>query len=199
MGMVSEYIRNIAVFLVFSSFITIIMPGKLYEPYVKLVLGIVLIFLIAQPLAGAINAIAGSSGDIFSDMALTHERAIMAAQIEVSSNEQIEAIISAYTQSLTQQLGRIVENNGFYLHGASFEIDKGDDFGEILKIQLTVAEQAPQTSLISIDPIRIAPALGSQGQPQDTYNDESPRIISLKNAISYFYNLPMDNIILDMR
>jgi len=195
MQMISEYIRNIAVFLIFSSFITIISPGKKYEPYINLVLGIVLIFLITAPLVGVINTIAGGSGDFFSDAALQHERAVMARQIEDAGQAQIDAILEAYAQSLNQQLSRIVSNHGFTLHHASFDIDAVDDFGAILSIHLTVDEDDERASFIRIDPVRIAPAVNTRGEHQPMSEiEESPRIVSLKSAISDFYNLSEDNI-----
>ncbi|MCL2350256.1 MAG: stage III sporulation protein AF, partial [Defluviitaleaceae bacterium] len=60
MTALSEYIRNLAVFLIFASFISIISPGKKYEQYINLVLGIILIFVIIAPLSGIVNSIANS-------------------------------------------------------------------------------------------------------------------------------------------
>ena len=185
MQIISEYIRNIAVFLIFSSFITIISPGKKYEPYVNLVLGIILIFLVTIPLAGIITAISGGSGDFFSDAALQHERAVMARQIEDAGQAQIDTILETYTQSLTQQLARIVSNYGFTLHYANFNINTGDDFGAILSVNLTVNEDDASPRLIRIDPIRITPGVNTRGEHQSLSEiEESPRIISLKSAIS---------------
>ena len=194
MQIVSEYIRNIAVFLIFSSFIAIISPGKKFEPYINLVLGIILIFLVTIPLAGVINAISGGSGDFFSDAALQHDRAVMAQHIEDAGQGQIDTIIETYTQSLTQQLSRIVSNHNFTLHHAEFSIDTGADFGAILTIHLTVGEDDISDRLVRIDPVRITPAINTRGQPTPSEIEESPRIISLKSAISDFYNLSQDNI-----
>ena len=194
MHTVSEYIRNIAIFLIFSSFITIISPGKKYEPYINLVLGIILIFIIITPISGVITAIAGGSGDFFSDAALQHERAVMARQIEGAGQTQIDAILETYTQSLTEQLSRITSNHGFTLHHADFEIDSGEDFGAILSLRITAGENGAQAPIIRIDPVRITFGVNTRGQPISSEIEESPRIISLKNAISDFYNLSEDNI-----
>jgi len=194
MQIVSEYIRNIAVFLIFSSFIAIISPGKKYEPYINLVLGIILIFLITIPLAGMITAISGGSGDFFSDATLRHDRAVMARQIEEASQSQIDAILDTYTQSLTQQLLRIVSNHNFTLYDADFKIDTGEDFGAILSMHLTVGEDDLPTRLIRIDPVRIGAAVNARGQPTPSEIEESPRIMALKSVISDFYNLAQDNI-----
>jgi len=196
MQIISEYIRNLAVFLIFSSFITIITPSKKYETYVNLVLGIILIFIITMPLAGIINTMVGGSGDFFSDMALQYDRAVMSQRIEDAGQEQIDIILTNYRQSLTQQLERIVSNHNLTLHNAEFEIDIGQDFGAILSIRAVVGEDTTVggTSFIRIDPVRIGLGVNTGGQPTPAEIAESPRIISLKNAISDFYNLSQDNI-----
>ncbi|MCL2573191.1 MAG: stage III sporulation protein AF [Defluviitaleaceae bacterium] len=198
MQIISEYIRNLAVFLIFSSFITIISPGKKYEPYINMVLGIILIFIVVTPLAGIITALSGGTGDFFSDAVLQHDRAVMARQIEDAGQSQIDAILENYTQALTEQLSRIISNHNFTLQHAEFDIDIGEDFGAILSMRITINENdSAGTNLIRIDPVRITPAINARGEPTMSEIEESPRILSLKNAISDFYNLSQDNIILE--
>jgi len=73
---IGDYIRNIAMFLIFSSFVGIIMPGEKYKQYVDLALGIILILVIIAPLGNVITAL---GGDVFSDISLSYDRALMAA------------------------------------------------------------------------------------------------------------------------
>ncbi|MCL2376041.1 MAG: stage III sporulation protein AF [Defluviitaleaceae bacterium] len=194
MQMISEYIRNLAVFLIFTSFINIILPSNKYEPYINLVLGIILIFVITTPLVGIITTIGGGSGDFFSDAALQYDRAVMAQRIDDAGQAQIDAILATYTQSLTEQLTRIVENHGFTLHHAEFSIDTQDSFGEILSMYVTISEDEMPPSFIRIDPVRIGIGINTRGEATQAEIAESPRIISLKNIISDFYNLSEDNI-----
>lgn len=197
----SNYVRNIAVFLIFASFVTIILPGKKYEQYVNLVLGIILIFVVTAPLAGVIGALAGGSGDIFRDVGLTHDRAVLARQIESGGEAQLEMILSGYKEALTAQVDRIVQSHGeFELIYVEFDVDVGENFGEILAVRAVVGESAGnRTPLISIDPVRIALGVNDRGQATEGRDVESPQIMSLKSAISDFYNLDIENIILETR
>jgi hypothetical protein len=198
----SNYIRNLAVFLIFSSFIAIIIPGKKYEKYINLVLGIILIFMITAPLAGVINALAGSSGDIFADISLAYDRAAMAAQIEQADLAGREAILALYREGLTDQTRRLVDNHGeFTLLAAYFEIDTENNFGEILFMHLILESKDAQQPFIRIEPIRIPPAIGTRGEPTppSDIHVESPHIMSLKNLLASFYNMGLDNIILETR
>ena len=198
----SNYIRNLAVFLIFSSFITIIIPNKKYEQYINLVLGIILIFVITAPLAGVINALAGSSGDIFADISLSYDRAALARQIELADQAGQEQIINIYKEALADQARRLVENHGeFELEGASFVIDTGQNFGEILSMELIVRDTDAPLPFLRIEPIRIQPIIGTRGEPQPTDQGivENPHIMSLKNLLAGFYNLARDNIIIEVR
>ena len=201
MTALSDYIRNLAVFLIFASFINIINPGKKFERYINLVLGIILIFVLTAPLAGVINALANSSGDIFADTMLNYDKAALAKHIENADGAGQELILQMYKDGLTQQAKRLVENHGsFSLSHADFEIDTGQkNFGEILSMRLTLQSADNKGSFVRIEPVKIQPILGNRGEPVETEQNlvESAQIMSLKNLLSGFYNLDMQNIILE--
>ena len=201
MAALSDYIRNLAVFLIFSSFVTIITPSKKYEQYINLALGVILILVIVAPLSGVINALAGSSGDIFADISLTYDRHALARQIEEADQAGIDAIMNIYRQGLTEQTERIVDNHGhFNLLAASFQIDQVDNFGEVLGLNLILTELDTQTPLVRVDPVRINPAINTRGEPvpQSDTQQENPQKMSLKNLLSSFYNVDISNIIIQV-
>jgi stage III sporulation protein AF len=201
MAEISNYIRNLAVFLIFASFITIINPGKKFEHYINLVLGIILIFVLTAPVAGIINALANSSGDIFADISLNYDRAAMSAQIQNADQAGIDLILNMYQDGLQEQAKRLVENHGsFYLENAAFEINTDQkNFGEIISMHLILRPIDSRSPFLRIEPIRIEPIIGSRGEPTQTEQShvESAQIMSLKNLLSSFYNLDMHNIILE--
>ena len=202
MGAISEYIRNLAIFLIFASFINIINPGKKFEHYINLVLGIILIFVLIAPISGIINNLAGSSGDIFADISLAYDRAALARQIDQADAAGQEQILALYRDGLVDQARRLVENHGeFYMDTAHFTINSAaNSFGEILQIHLILREQDRAQAFVRIDPVRIDPVIGSRGEPPTTTAEpENPHKISLKNLLAGFYNLPADNIIIEVR
>jgi len=196
----ANYIRNIAVFMIFSSFVTIISPGKKFEPYLNLVLGIILIFIVAAPLAGIITSITSGSGNILRDMSIQYDRAALSRQIADADQAGRDAIIAEYHDALTEQLRRVVATHGsFTLREAYFEINTDENFGEILSIYAIVSEaESGGVPLVRIDSVRIGLELGTRGEPPPDAV-ESPLIMSLKNVISDFYNLALANIILETR
>lgn len=50
MQIFSEYIRNLAVFLLFMSFVGVIAPSEKYKSYINLVAGFVLMFIMVSPI-----------------------------------------------------------------------------------------------------------------------------------------------------
>ena len=50
MQIFSEYIRNLAVFLLFMSFVGVIAPSEKYKSYINLVAGFVLMFIMITPI-----------------------------------------------------------------------------------------------------------------------------------------------------
>jgi len=208
MAELSNYIRNIAIFLIFSSFVSIIMPGEKFKQYIDLLLGIVLIFVVIAPLGGIIAGLSGGSGDIFRDIGLEYDRAVLSRQIEWAQEAGMEAVLQNYHDGLTEQLQRIVGNHGFTLENAEFKIDTTqENFGTITSLNAVLTPgHASGQSLINIDPVRINTTIGQMGQDPQRHsaahgeNDaESPQIMSLKNVISDFYNLDIANIILETR
>ena len=202
MGALSDYIRNLAVFLIFASFVSIISPGKKYEQYINLALGVILILVIIAPLSGVVNALAGSSGDIFADVSLAYDRHALARQIEKADQAGIDSIMRMYTEGLTEQTRRIIENHGYFaLLAANFQIDQVYDFGNVLSIHLIVTELDVQMPLVRIEEVRISPAINTRGEPvlQNSTIAEDARKLSLKNLLASFYNVDISNIILQVQ
>ncbi|MCL2168840.1 MAG: stage III sporulation protein AF [Defluviitaleaceae bacterium] len=203
MTALSDYIRNLAVFLIFASFITIINPGKKFENYINLVLGIILIFIVIAPLSGVIAALGSSSGDIFADINLAYDRAALSHQIAAADQSGQDAILALFTEGLTDQTRRLVDNHGhFDLLSVHFNIDQTpENFGAIETMHLFLEPRGAARPLVRIDPVRITPAIGTRGEPQPQSDTpvENPHIMSLKNILSSFYNLDEDNIILETR
>ena len=194
----SNYIRNIAVFLIFTSFIKIISPGGQYDKYINLVLGIILIFMIATPVFSVIGWISG--GGTIPDLNAHQDRTALVRQIEDADAAGKEMILDAYREGLTARLIQIVDGHGeFVMVESLFEIDREENFGEIKSLYIKVDEKGGNTPFVSIERIRINFGVNTRGQRQESGDVELSQIMSLKNLISDFYNLDMQNIVIETR
>ncbi len=55
-----EYVKGIALFLIFSEYIGIILPNPKYKQYYNLVLGLILILIIIKPLIDLYISLSGN-------------------------------------------------------------------------------------------------------------------------------------------
>ncbi|MCL2171223.1 MAG: stage III sporulation protein AF [Defluviitaleaceae bacterium] len=197
MYQLSTYVRNIAVFIIFMSFVTIIIPQNKYEKYVKLIIGIVMVGIIASPLVRLIGGFADGAAGFAPIPAI--DMAAIEADIENASAAQIDNILAAYKTELAAHLERLVNTTSdFTFIEARFDINRdAERFGEIMSIFLTISETPADTRqrLISIDPVRIDIAVNTRGMPAPPADiDENPQIAALKNTIVDFYNMDIQNI-----
>ena len=190
----SNYIQSIAVFLIFSSIISIILPNKKYESYLKLFMGIIFIFIVIEPISSFINF-----GNINLDqLNFQTSQQNFESEIQNANIEQINNIILEYELILKETLRNIVEeNSNFTVINSHFNIDVYYNFGEILAIFLQLQEKninENRIPFISIENIRIDSQINSRGLPSNYIEIDDNEIIELKKLISNFYNLYIGHI-----
>ena len=199
----SAYIRNIAIFLIFTTVAGMLMPESKYKGYVKLLLGFALIFLIISP----INALMGRGAldDVMASFSHEMSKSSLQSQMTYDDSIQNELILSAYVDSLKQQIKAVVEREGkfHYVDSQISVADSEENFGDILSLSVTVTEnmvlpEPTKKPFIRIEPVKIdVDNIFSTKYipPEDrTKNEEPEEIKKLKNTFSDFYNLSHDNI-----
>jgi len=195
--------QNIALYLILTSFVSIITPQKKFKQYIDLCLGVIFIFIVLSPLTGFINAISGSD-NMFSDISLRYNQHLLQNQIYEANSEHIGRIMTNFEVGLLEQLHRIVDAHGEFtvLQAQFFISDNIEAFGQLLGLQMAVSniESTARTPFITIEPIRIAPNVNTRGQRPELNEDiETSQILSLKSIISDFYNLDKQNIIIEIQ
>ena len=203
---VTEYIRNLCVFVIFMSLAKIIIPTK-FKDYLNLVLGFVLVFLLINPFAMLRNT-AGLNG--LADAFFSMEQSLVKNQAAGSYDKaQTDAVLAAYRIRLEERLNGLLGQSGFELTSVYFEIiEDGERFGELLSIRAEVKEKQGGGSSggglrdtikieqPSFEPIRIVIGKNTAADvPEQTAEEqETAQTTRLKKLISDFYNLPADNI-----
>lgn len=95
----SGYIRNLAIFLLFMSFISIVAPSESYKKYINLVAGFILMFIMIEPITRIVNLDFDSvfNFEIFEEQA-----------IDVSSSLElaIEEILESYGYNVSSVIVR---------------------------------------------------------------------------------------------
>ena len=200
MAALSEYVRNIAVLIVFIAFVGIILPDGAYKKYIDLVLGLILIFVVMQPLLGV---------ESFEDAAADFFAMVPNAQVQQNRHHGTADTLPLLDQSfqaiLQNQVAALLRPQGYRVARLNADFDR--DTGAIASLDLVLQEIAQtgsndgqtqrtdqgQNRLITIDPVTIRiPRLGeSLGQEK---LDETADTTTLKILVSDFYNLPKDHI-----
>jgi hypothetical protein len=190
----SAYINGIAIFLIFSSFVSLIAPQKKYKEYVDLVMALGLILILINPM----KDIAGLFD--FNVNALTNISAVAPPQYtEGIEQVQKDMILQQYANDLSVHLKRIVESEGdlTFIQCVFFLSDADMNFGEIEGIYITLRELAPEPTsrpMIRVDRVEVTPFT----QPKETAVVETSRITALKKRVSDFYQIASEHIFIEI-
>lgn len=199
----SGYIRSISVFLILLSFVRILTPHSKYKCYIDLVLGFIMISVVVSPAAKILG------GAVKPLDALLPKLNYKINSYDIKNEEYIyesrnRMILSTYTDELKKQIDTLVKPSGVYvMEDAEFTIGENeDDFGDILRIRVLLSEKdlnaaKNDISFIRIDGVKVR--LPNQKAKEEELTDTDEEIIKIKNLISGFYNLSVDNIYITVR
>jgi len=180
-----EYLRNITYYLMFMAVVGLIAPSGNYKKYIAVVMGIMLIGVVINPITAGLGQSSLPMTEIFGN--------ILPAPTASQSDHffwQQEQIQAAFHAQLTAQVDALLARNGYQLISADWETS--EDFTTIrnIRLQARVVETAPTpVPFIRIKPIRVAPY-----QPME----EPEEAREIKNLISDFYDLSVDNIYVEI-
>ena len=198
----SAYIRNMAMFMMFSSLVLLLAPNERFKSYIRLALGFVLILLAIQPL-GRVFGLLGGNGlqGMLAKLSVGYSQEMMALDASAQEDGQAEIILEAYEKELYARLQEMVETGRSSLLGgemtlvsADFVLGReGEQFGMVEGITMTIAMRPAEEAkkpLIRIEPIHIEP----YRRAENAADDELPAIAALKKTISDFYNISTQHI-----
>lgn len=185
------YVKNIfCLYLLISVFDNLIANEK-YKKYIRLFTGLILLAVILSPVLsimdidGFIKGLAGVENDyaISADV----QKSILAAEAEKN-----QEIINTYLSELAAQVNEITME--FDLEVLDYDIrinqdETDEDFGSIQIMQLVLGEY--DDGKIAIQKVE-AVNLGEDSLYSDI--SEEPGIVSIKNKLANFYNIPLSNI-----
>lgn len=179
MSFLYEYIKGIAVFLIFSAFAEIIVPNGKYRGYVRFVIGFILMVIILKPTFEIFGEGGFNFQNRFETIGNDFERAVIENEEKFYDDKQKEAIRKKFVQNLEEQSKKILKNicvvfeSEFILKNDSLEIER---------IELVVGLDEEEKNFFRIE------------KKKNEEEREAEFIKNIKNIISDFYNLSFDNI-----
>ncbi|MDR1912997.1 MAG: stage III sporulation protein AF [Clostridiales bacterium] len=183
-----SYIKNLAYFLIFSSFVGIILPNEKYKKYIDLCLGLVFVIMMLTPISHIIRMKEFPVNEFFEglDNRVTKVDLPEFAEYETLQRELIE---KAFNEQVFNQLKGICGKAGFELIESDARTSK--DFSAIEKMKIKVMPSylngsSKERPFVFIDPAR----------PYSRNVQDTAEIKKLKNAICDFYDMSTDNILI---
>lgn len=168
--MFSEYIRSIVFFLVFASFVGIILPSGKYKSYINIVIGFVVMFLVFEPISDISGAVESLSRE------LTPAADTVGADYGDKSQE---IVADALKKQLREQTSQFTETLGYEL--SALDADMDPVTAELRTLSITVSKKDAE---ISVAPV----TLDDDGGNSD-----------IKKIVSDFYQLPEEHIYVTIR
>lgn len=197
-----DWMKNIIVFMIFTTVIMNLLGKSNYKKYAGLVSGLILVLLVIGPILSItkkkdyLNFSFKSYESLIDAQDLNHEL----FQMEQISND---TILDGYYQVITNQTKQIVSEFGLEVYKMNLKVDEdtsSEKFGTILHMELFLKFQSLNTTQkveTKIDPITIEPITlddDKKNEPEIKKNSMSAMEIQIKKRLTDFYNIESDNI-----
>lgn len=175
-----DYIKNIILFLIFMSFIQVIIPSGKYRSYINLVFNIILVFVMIQPLNFLFNNIKNVEAlTIFKE---DDFNTLDNINMEKYKNIQNEMVKNAFEENIKRQIESLL-NDEYYIQNIDvFLYENKYEEINIEKIDLTLKSN---NNNIYVKPFN---------ENKNGENNQEKQINNIKKIISNFYNLNINNI-----
>lgn len=165
-----SWCEGIIVAIVISIIIEMILPEGNNKKYVKVILGIYIVFVVLNPMLSKLN------NDFKIENFLNTENSI---EVSSSVDDNIKAV---YIKGIEENLkSEILENFGYEISNIEIKVDS--DYENIEKIRVILGKKN-SGNIALVEPIKI-----STNQEEDT-----EEFLDIKNFISENYEISVDNI-----
>lgn len=173
-----DYIRNITIFLLFNSFLHIIMPTTKYKSYIQLVFGLILIFIMIKPAKDLFKKF--DKVDIFKNYSQTFDNNLNEEEYVEIKNELINNILK---ENMKFQIQKIIGDK-YEITSIDIKLEE-DKYSNVIVNEIKLSLSKEKKS------VYVKPFSKNLNNEKDTYANEKNII---KKLISDFYNIKLDNI-----
>lgn len=199
----SNYIKNIAVCIIFSAFVAMLLPNNNFKKYVDIVLGFIMIIVVLSPFKGFIFKEGKSfEFEVFSKTSQIENYSLLNKK-DVYENNQRDLIITNYKQQIEKQINELIlKEMNLNVKDINIEVDENfesDNFAGIEKIELYVDENSESLKSENIT-IKQVEKISIKENTTDVYsqniniNRNYELEKNLESLISDFYKVNEDNI-----
>lgn len=185
MEAIAGYVRNIFCLYIIITIVDNLIANEKYARYIKLFSGILMIIVVIRPVAAFLGMESvGSLMDFQEEYSLSEN---VYAAILAAEQDRDEAIIEAYLDTVQDQIGIYAGQWGYEVISAEIDLNldtESEGFGSVVRIKAELSWDAEKN------------AAGDFASDTGVY--EGYDIISIKNNLANFYNLPVSNIYINI-
>jgi len=193
----AQYTRNIAMIIIFTTFVNLIMPSGNFEKYIKMVLGLIVIITVLSP----INRLLFKNKPNYTDILKRYELDIEQTTIQSGSGTFLEVqkdmILENYKEKLIPQMVEMIERNNpvtvkeMIVH--CNEDTTSSEFGRVIVIDMMIEKVIAETDKKTINIPKIK--IGTKTiEKEGTVGNEGQIEKNIKTCLIDFYNLSNANI-----
>lgn len=165
-----KWIKNIAIFYIVAALVMQLIPGKEYQKYIRVFLGIITIILIVNPVSKLITKEPSLENYLSLNYNLQMEEELR-AELEIMGNLREQVILEDYIKPTQNEIEKYVNSLGAVYIDSVIQVDmneQSENFGKIIKITVeATCDYTQSKELIKIE---------------------------IKKYLANFYNLDIGNI-----
>ena len=202
MNEIFVWMKGIAVFLIFSGILLQILPDEKYRKYVRFILGLILMLLLADPLL-RLTRQSDALTEKIRFFTLEQKREELQEEISHAEDAYKKKLEEGYKEILNEQLEELLLEDGYQLMRAESGISmEENDFGKILFLSLTICrtdpeeEESPGEERKSTDPeennFKDSALRNSDPESEDDFR-------KLKRKIQRQYDLEEEEVLINGR
>lgn len=137
---VTQWVKNIAYYLIFISFISNLMPNGKYDKYIKLFSGAVFVLIIISPLTGGLK-LDEKLAFAYETIRLQQDTGEFEQKLWGIEEKQTGQIIAQYEEAVSQNIKDMANAAGFFCQEVKVTIEnrqEEESFGQIREIFLVL-------------------------------------------------------------
>lgn len=201
---ISNVVKSLIVIIIIASFMELILPKNKFQPYIKLVVGLVIIVSVLNPVLKLFRIVPDLEMEILRSQVRLYEDE---SYVDGHVIRQTQSLVAKeYKRRIQGEIEKVIGRySGVEIMGIDLEIVEEiekDDFGKILSMSIALkpTDEEKENDGIFIDSVVIQ--VGGEGLPERDNEELSERYVSqiddIGREISSYFSLEKDSIKLFM-
>lgn len=201
-----SWILNIVTVIIFISFLEILLPNSDMKKYVKMVIGLLVMLVIINPMLELVHGDMNIEEEIFKTSSVLDKKAL-SLNIDKFEGIQEKQMITLYKEKIEKHIKNQIEyGNNIKVLSVQCEIEKNKSskkLGNVKHVNILLSNNLDsKTTNKDIEPVSNIMIHINKEQNQanikENDNENKPIIKQIKEDISNFYAIDMENVCINM-